>query len=995
MSVDFLTPLEDPSEFEALCLDLWREIWGPKSDAQKNGRLGQPQAGVDVYGHDGTGWVGVQCKQKSAQADSKLTAAELTQEVKKAQGFSPSLSFFIVATTGPRDVAIQERARQIRDAGFRVSVWFWDEIWEAIRARPDLLRRVGPKYWPSIWRTFGVSEEASTRSVAAGPGGAAIGGNVLGNVTIYNTPPAVPLVLDRGPRVAPSRLTHVAEDLIGREKERAALDAAWADPNVRVVTLVAWGGVGKTSLVGKWAAEKDLGGADYFDWSFYSQGTKEEGSATGEPFVNAALRFFGDVEGEKIAASSMSSWEKAAKLAGLIGKRKALLVLDGLEPLQYPVSSPLAGQLKDPGLQALLGGLAANNPGLCVVTTRESVKGIPKFNSASTPEWSLEGLSTDAGIALLKKLGVWGSGEDFEKLIEDVKGHALTINLLGTYLAKAHKGDVRKRDVVKLEKADAKVQGRHAFRVIGAYERLLITEGEEGARQLAILRLLGLFDRPADGGCVKALRQEPAIAGLTDALVELVDEDWNFAVDALTGCGLLSLSTDAKTGRAEILDAHPLVREYFAERLKTKNPEAWRSAHGRLFEHLRDSSPHQPDTLEGLQPLYQAVAHGCHAGRQQEACDGIYWDRISRGAAAFVVSKLGAFGADLGAVACFFDPPWGRVSSALSEADHAWLLNQAAFRLRALGRLTEALEPMRISMEMDVNRGEWNGAAVSASNLSELELTLGEIAQSAEDAARSVTFADQSEDAFLRMAFRTAHADTLHQSGRGGESRSLFAAAERIQAEFQAEYPRLYSFAGFRYCDLLLGEAERAAVRKGRTESVGAELFDAIREVEERAAETLEWVTPQNWLLDIALDHLTLSRAALYRSILEGTNPAAAKPEIESALDDLRRAGTFEFIVRGLLTRSWLHFEMGHPEAARADLDEAQEIAERGPMRLSLADIALYRGRMFHDRAALAEARRLIEKHGYGRRLGELEDAEVLLGPLSTSSATGASPAEA
>src|SRR6185295_12506436 len=161
--------------------------------------------------------------------------------------------------------------------------------------------------------------------------------------------------------------------------ERAMLDAAWADPNVHVVTFVAWGGVGKTSLVAKWAAGLDLGGADYFDWSFYSQGTREEGSASGEPFVNAALRFFGEAEGERIADSSISGWDKGAKLAGFVARRKALLILDGLEPLQYSPSSPLAGQLKDPGVTALLKGLAAHNPGLCVVTTRECVTDLAAF----------------------------------------------------------------------------------------------------------------------------------------------------------------------------------------------------------------------------------------------------------------------------------------------------------------------------------------------------------------------------------------------------------------------------------------------------------------------------------------------------------------------------------------------------------------------------------------------------------------------------------------
>ena len=90
----------------------------------------------------------------------------------------------------------------------------------------------------------------------------------------------------------------------------------------------------------------------------------------------------------------------------------------------------------------------------------------------------------------------------------------------------------------------------------------------------------------------------------------------------------------------------------------------------------------------------------------------------------------------------------------------------------------------------------------------------------------------------------------------------------------------------------------------------------------------------------------------------------------------------------GLLTRAWLRSLTGPrtgPESAKSDLDEAWEIAERGPMPLFLADIHLYRARLFlrdkpypwqslqHD---LAEARRLIVKHGYLRRKEELEDAE-------------------
>ena len=58
-------------------------------------------------------------------------------------------------------------------------------------------------------------------------------------------------------------------------------------------------------------------------------------------------------------------------------------------------------------------------------------------------------------------------------------------------------------------------------------------------------------------------------------------------------------------------------------------------------------------------------------------------------------------------------------------------------------------------------------------------------------------------------------------------------------------------------------------------------------------------------------------------------------------------------------------------------MDEAGRVAERGLMRLHMADILLHRARLFRDKAALAQARTLIEQCGYHRRDGELADTEA------------------
>lgn len=122
------------------------------------------------------------------------------------------------------------------------------------------------------------------------------------------------------------------------------------------------------------------------------------------------------------------------------------------------------------------------------------------------------------------------------------------------------------------------------------------------------------------------------------------------------------------------------------------------------------------------------------------------------------------------------------MSSNLTAADQAWLLSEAATPLRALGRLTEALEPMRAGLEMHVKQAAWASAARIANNLSELELTLGEVDAAIRDGEAAVVYADRSGDVSTRMVMRTNQADVLHQAGRRPEAEARFVEAEAMQA---------------------------------------------------------------------------------------------------------------------------------------------------------------------------------------------------------------------
>jgi tetratricopeptide (TPR) repeat protein len=791
-------------------------------------------------------------------------------------------------------------------------------------------------------------------------------------------------------------------ELIGREDETKLLNDAWEKVlrlekgRPHLLTFVALGGEGKTSLVAKWAAElahHDWPGCDAaFAWSFYSQGTRDQVAASSDLFLKEALTFFGGGADKEFAASPAGAFEKGQRLARLVGQRRSLLILDGLEPLQYAPTSPTPGQLKDQGIAALLKGLAADSRGLCVVTTRFSVPDLKAFWQTTAPEVKLLRLSRDAGVHLLKTLGVRGTAQEFATLVEDVKGHALTLTLLGGFLKRAFHGDIRQRDRVKFEKADEQMDGGQAFRTLAAYEQWLVRDGgDEGRREVAVLRLMGLFDRPADAGCLAALRSEP-IPGLTKPLAGLADDDWEYCLSGLEAAKLLTVNRDA-TGALVSLDAHPHLREYFAKQLREQTPDAWRAAHRRLYEHLCATTQEgdQP-TLEDLQPLYQAVAHGCQAQLHKETLDEVYYGRIKRGDEYYSSHRLGVFGSDLGAISCFFDQPWRLPSASLRETEQSWLLNDTGFCLRALGRLTEALEPIRVTKETNARRHEWKRAAVSAGNLSELELTLGEVTGAVGDAEESVIYADRSGDAFQRMSKRTTHADALHQAGRRAEAEKRFREAEQMQQEMQPDYPLLYSVASFRYCDLLLAAPERASwqVENAKYEARNAELLEVCRAVAQRATQALTIAEQHLGLLDIALGHLTLGRAALYEAVLSGSSVITCHSSLESAVAGLRRAGQQYYLPLGLITRARSHFLLGArhgPESAQADLDEAWEIAERGPMRLFLADIHLYRARLFGtqneaDRypwespeADLVVAEKLIATCGYYRREEEVANA--------------------
>ena len=750
-----------------------------------------------------------------------------------------------------------------------------------------------------------------------------------------------------------TRFPMTGEELFGRQKELEMLDNAWKSDDTHVLSFVAWGGVGKSTLVNKWLermeAENYRGARMVFAWSFHSQGTGEKVTSA-DLFFSEALAWFGDPD-----PTEGSAWDKGARLAELVRTEKNLLVLDGLEPLQSSYEYE-RGKIKDPGMATLLSELARNNNGLCIITTREGIADLSLYPE-TTCRRDLEQVSAEAGRALLRISGVQGTDAELEAATRDFGNHALALTLLGVYLRDITGHHISQAsDIPDLDIPDKK--GRHPRRLMTAFEKRF-GEGPE----VELLSMLGLFDHPADGGTIAALRAPLPITGLTEHINELSEADWLHLVSTLRENRLIAPKSRYEP---DTLDAHPLLREHFGEQLRESRPEAWREAHSRLYEHYKSRAEESPDTIEEMVPLYRGVAHGCQAGRYEEAFKDVYRKRIQRSNEYFGLYKLGAFGADLAALSGFFDSPFETPVVDLNVAEKSLILSIAGFDLRALGRLAEAAQPMKASLEAAIAQEDWKNAAIRANNLSELSLTTGNLPQALEYAEQSVGLADRSDDAFERMSDRATLADALHQAGRLSEAEAAFLEAEKMQKEQQPEYPLLYSLRGFRYCDLLLGQGK-------------------YQEVLNQGEQTIEW--EEGRLLDIALDHLSLGRAHLLQALQEGTDDfTLAAEHLNQAVDGLRKSGYQYNIPLGLLSRAKLYRVQAAIDKVRRDLDEAMTIAERGEMGLHQADCHLEYARLYlaieekeKTREHLATAKEMIQKMGYHRRDGEVEELEAML----------------
>jgi hypothetical protein len=148
-----IAPPKEWGTFEDLCHALFKRVWQDPL-AQKNGRRGQAQHGVDVFGSpngDRRTFRGVQCKGKDSNFGSKAEWSEVLAEIAKAEKFSPKLEEWAFVTTAPADAVLQKAARELSvmrraEGQFSVDVLGWEEIQALMASAPDVIAEFYPEH---------------------------------------------------------------------------------------------------------------------------------------------------------------------------------------------------------------------------------------------------------------------------------------------------------------------------------------------------------------------------------------------------------------------------------------------------------------------------------------------------------------------------------------------------------------------------------------------------------------------------------------------------------------------------------------------------------------------------------------------------------------------------------------------------------------------------------------------------------------------------------
>ena len=573
------------------------------------------------------------------------------------------------------------------------------------------------------------------------------------------------------------------------------------------------------------------------------------------------------------------------------------------------------------------------------------------------------------GRALLRALGVRGRDGVLDGLVTAWEGHALTLSLLGTYLAWRHEGKASfGQDFDPLTEAEevtgaARRRYGHVHRVLRHYDEHL-TEAER-----AFMTLFSAFRTPATGEALRKVFRavDDADSSLRGRLARLDGAEFEQLIARLTGYRLLRHSAEAGT-----YSNHPLVRNHYLNLLLHSGQAA--DTHAQMKDYyleLAGETPQQP-TLEQLAPLIEVVYHACRAGAYDEAYK-IRDERITQKNRHVLVHQLGAYDTQLAIMRQFFLNGDTSQEPQVSQAsDKSWILNEVGFCHMSLGRLATAVSFYERGNKMDEAQEDWHNASLGYQNLAELNANLGRLAASAAAAEQALTLARRAANKKAERNSLARLARAAHLRGEMEAATEAFHAAEILQQEIDNKQ-YIYSDIGIQHAEHLRRTGEAAYARR---------VTVANLEICER----------NRWEFLISMCHRVLGELDAADSDSQADHEAA-RAHFDEALAIARRISDRAVLIEALLARGrWLaknqnlsgfqNLSGGLREQAFSDLNEALGYASDGGYRIYEADIRIAlawawraNGEMAAARQEAARAQTISQNIDY--HWGQVDAAEL------------------
>lgn len=703
----------------------------------------------------------------------------------------------------------------------------------------------------------------------------------------------------RAPRTWAPRVAHAlqpAPAFAGREALLAELARWWADPASpdRLCALVAPGGTGKTAVVERHltTAGSPPGGG-LFVWSFYEDPNVDH-------FLREAASYLLDRPVEGPGAVE-------ALKEGLRGQLPHMLVLDGLERVQDEGHGARArGELQDTRLRTLVRLLAAGHLGSprALITTRFPMRDLDDWRGRGYQAFALEDLEPMAARAVLRQWGVLGSDAALDRAAERLGRHALSVSVLGSYLARAHGGNPAAAEHLELQAtaSDDPASGR-LLRLLLYYREALSPE------ERRVMGWLSTFPHGVEVTLLGALIDSGGevageLAGCEDARLVLL-------LQQLERAGLVFSSSESARPR---WSAHPFLRDHFRALLGVPERQVWevaRQALGKGLEERPAKAPNDPATLDRYEALVEATRA---AGLVQEAFD-LY--RRAMGGYYHLGRGVGDYARGWRITGSFVHTQTTDISTpGLSSNRARHVVGELGLFRGALGDLNMERLCTQAAIELSAPvDNQPDRVSVGYQNLSLVELNSGRLvaASLAASAALAAGISAHNNVEIGNSLTGVATCAGLRGDLCGARS------ALRELAEIEVE-SRLYS-------NLRIWEAEyhlalgHVASSRGRTLS------------------RLTIARAQGWGRDIALCHDVLGRCDLPQ------DPTAAQRHLDTLRSWAIRSGEIEMILRTHRLAASLALARQDPTSALAEADEGLAVADTLGYRLFAIDLRVVAGR--------------------------------------------------